>query len=266
MTFYYYIWYFMFFSFVGWCMEVAYHTICCGDFANRGFLSGPVCPIYGVGAVLVIFALRPFSEKLIVLFVSAVIITSLLEFVTGFLLEKMFHTKWWDYSDIPFNIMGYVCLKFSLCWGAACAFLIRVVLPVLDKVIGKIPIKVGAPILIICGVIYFTDAVCTVINLRNLNIKLKSIEEISLKIKLVSDELGIHISDSVSEIMEKTGEAAKAGKEKIEEFDRLKKQYKAKLAEFNMEQKRIIKAFPSVSSEKYKNAIYHIKRYINVKK
>lgn len=266
MSVYHYIWYFMFFSFAGWCMEVAYHTICCGDFANRGFLSGPVCPIYGVGAVMVIFALRPFSERLILLFIFAVIITSLLEFVTGFFLEKLFHTKWWDYSDIPFNIMGYVCLKFSLCWGVVCVFLIRVLLPGLDLVIDKIPYKVGVPILIICSLVYITDAACTIINLRNLNIKMKSIEEISFKIKLVSDELGIHISDSVSDIMEKTEGAAKVGKEKMEEFDRLKNQFKEKLSDFNMSQKRIMKAFPSVSSDKYKNAIYNIKRYFNIKK
>lgn len=117
MAVYNYLWYFVIFSFLGWCMEVAYHTVCCGDFSNRGFLNGPVCPIYGVGAVSVIACLRPVEDSMVLLFIFATVITSVLEFITGYVLEKIFHTKWWDYSNTPFNIMGYICLKFSLCWG-----------------------------------------------------------------------------------------------------------------------------------------------------
>ncbi len=266
MVIYNYLWYFVLFSFLGWCMEVAYHTVCCGDFSNRGFLNGPVCPIYGCGAVMVIASLRPFSDDMAILFLCATVITSLLELVTGYVLEKIFHTKWWDYSETPFNIGGYICLKFSLCWGVVCTFLMRVILPGCDKLIGKIPLKVGIALLAVFGACYLADAVYTVITLRSLKIKIRAMEEISVNLKKLSDELGIHISDSVADIMEKTGEVAKAGKEKAEEFDELKEQYKAKFREFNFGQRRIIRAFPKLSSDRYKNALAGIKKYFILKK
>lgn len=261
-----YLWYFVIFSFLGWCMEVAYHTISCGEFSNRGFLNGPVCPIYGVGAVLVIFSLRPFSENMLVLFVFAMIITSLLEFLTGYVLEKIFHTKWWDYSGTPFNIMGYICLKFSLCWGVVCTFLMRVILPFTDKLIVRIPYKVGAVLLIVIGICYIADAVYTVVTLRSLRIRIKTMEEISVRLRKLSDELGIHISDSVFDLMEKTEEITQAGKEKKEEFEKLKKQYLSKIKSLDLKQRRIIKAFPSLTSKRYKYSLKHIKDYINRRK
>lgn len=259
---YNFLWYFVIFSFLGWCMEVAYHTVCCGDFSNRGFLNGPVCPIYGVGAVLVIFGLRPFSENMPVLFVFATLITSLLEFLTGYVLEKIFNTKWWDYSNTPFNIMGYICLKFSLCWGVVCTFLMRVILPFTDKLILRVPDKVGTVLLIVIGICYVADAVYTVVTLRSLKIRIKATEEISVRLRKLSDELGIHISDSVFDLMEKTEEITQAGKEKKEEFEKLKKQYLSKIKSLDLRQRRIIKAFPSISSERYTHALVHIKDYI----
>lgn len=247
-------------------MEVAYHTVCCGDFSNRGFLNGPVCPIYGVGAVLVIASLRPFANDIWVLFLCATVITSLLEWVTGYVLEKIFRTKWWDYSDIPFNIGGYICLKFSLCWGVVCTFLMRVILPGCDKLILKLPLKIGVVLLVIFGICYIADAVHTVITLRSLKIKIRAMEEISAKLKKLSDDLGIHISDSVADLMEKTEEIAKNGKEKAEEFEKLKEQYREKFKEFNFGQKRIIRAFPTISSDRYKNAINSLKKRFGNKK
>lgn len=262
---YNYLWYFVIFSFFGWCMEVAYHTVCCGGFQNRGFLNGPVCPIYGVGAVLVIACLRPFAESMTILFVCATVITSALEFITGYVLEKIFHTKWWDYSGTPFNIMGYICLKFSLCWGAACTFLMRVVLPLCDRLLLRVPVKIGWTVLAVAGICYSADAVYTFITLRSLKIRFKRMEEISVSLRKLSDELGIHISDSVYDMMEKTEELSKIGKEKKSEFEQLKNQYVSKIKEFDFSQRRIIKAFPSISSERYTHALAHIKDYIKNK-
>lgn len=262
---YNYLWYFVIFSFLGWCMEVAYHAICCGDFSNRGFLNGPVCPIYGFGAVAVIASLRPFSQSITMLFVFAVLITSALEFVTGYVLEKIFHMKWWDYSETPFNIMGYICLKFSLCWGVAGTFLMRVVLPFCDKIILKVPEKFGVTLLVIFGICYAADAIYTIYTLRSLNLRIKAAEKISLKLRHISDDLGLHISSSVFDIMDKTEDLTKLSKSKIEEIEELKKQYSEKLSEFNFGQKRIIRAFPSLSSKHYKH-IEHIKNFLSRKK
>ena len=109
--------YFLIYSCLGWCLEVIYAAVTTGKLINRGFLNGPVCPIYGFGMVIVLFALTPLSHNLLLLYLGGVILPSALELVGGWALYKLYHTRWWDYSDYPFNIGGYICLEFSLLWG-----------------------------------------------------------------------------------------------------------------------------------------------------
>ena len=123
------LWFFLIYAFLGWCLEVTYQAVEYGVFINRGFLGGPYCPIYGVGVIVVTLALYPLRETIILLYVGSVVLTSSLEFVTGFILEKIFHQHWWDYSDDKFNVKGYICLKFSLLWGVACLVTVRIIHP-----------------------------------------------------------------------------------------------------------------------------------------
>ena len=115
-NFYEVLWIFIIYAFIGWCAEVSYAAVNRGIFVNRGFLNGPYCPIYGCGVVIVVTVLMPLKDNLFLLFVGSVVLTSVLEYITGFLLEKVFHNKWWDYSNLPFNLHGYICLKFSIYW------------------------------------------------------------------------------------------------------------------------------------------------------
>ena len=126
-TIYEVLWIFIVYAVIGWCSEVAYAALDTGKFVNRGFLNGPYCPIYGFGISLVIVVLTPLKENLLILYIGSVILTSVIEYITGYLLEKVFHNKWWDYSDKPYNIKGYICLKFSLFWGFACTFIVLVI-------------------------------------------------------------------------------------------------------------------------------------------
>ena len=114
---YHTIWNFFFYGFVGWCAEVAFAAVRQGKFVNRGFLNGPICPIYGIGVSLIIALLNGYKENLVLLYLASAVLVTLLEWVTGFLLEKLFHHRWWDYSEMPFNIGGYVCPLFSMIWG-----------------------------------------------------------------------------------------------------------------------------------------------------
>ena len=142
-TFYEVVWIFVIYAFIGWCTEVAYAATEKGVFVNRGFLNGPYCPIYGCGVLIVVAVLTPLKHNLIILFLGSFLMTSLLEFFTGFILEKAFHNKWWDYSDKPFNIKGYVCLKFSILWGLACSFIMLVLHPIIYRFIKTIPHMLG---------------------------------------------------------------------------------------------------------------------------
>ncbi len=114
-----YLIYFFIYAFIGWVVEVSYHAVTKGKFINRGFLAGPYCPIYGFGAISVIYFLTDIAEKnKLVLFLGSMLIATLIEFVAGFLLEKIFHERWWDYSDRKLNIGGYICLEFSAIWAS----------------------------------------------------------------------------------------------------------------------------------------------------
>ena len=131
MTFYDLLWYFTIYSFLGWCSEVIFATVTTGKFVNRGFLNGPVCPIYGFGMIIVLFTLSPLADNLLLLYIGGVILPSVLELAGGWALYKLYHTRWWDYSDFPFNIGGYICLEFSLLWGVGTVVVMKAVHPVI---------------------------------------------------------------------------------------------------------------------------------------
>lgn len=103
--------YFFIYAFLGWVSECIYCSIGHKKIINRGFLNGPVCPIYGFGALIVIFFLKRYENNVLELFLYGIIVTSILEYITGYLLEMIFNTTWWDYSRKKFNIKGRVCLK-----------------------------------------------------------------------------------------------------------------------------------------------------------
>ena len=121
------IWIFLVYAFLGWCAEVAFAAVHHGKFVNRGFLNGPVCPIYGVGMLVVVTLLWGLRHNLILLILGSAGLTTTLEYATGLILERFFHDKWWDYSDKPFNVKGYVCLEFTILWGLAAAFIVGAV-------------------------------------------------------------------------------------------------------------------------------------------
>lgn len=104
MTYYDILFSFFIYGFLGWCSEVAFAAFKQHSFVNRGFLNGPICPIYGIGVTVVVASLQPYVGNLILLYITSTILVTFLEWLTGFLLEKMFHHRWWDYSEMPLNI------------------------------------------------------------------------------------------------------------------------------------------------------------------
>lgn len=109
--------YFIIYSILGWIMESVVRSVAEKKIINTGFLIGPLCPIYGFGACIMILFLSHLKNRIILLFAISVIVLSAWEYIVGVLLEKLFKTKYWDYSDHKFNIQGRVCLTNSICWG-----------------------------------------------------------------------------------------------------------------------------------------------------
>lgn len=200
---YRFLWIFFIYAFLGWCTEVSYAALVTGKFVNRGFLNGPVCPVYGFGVVIVLAGLAPLEENLLLLFLGSVALTSSLEWLTGFVLEKLFHQRWWDYSDQPFNLSGYVCLRFSVAWGFACLFVLKLLHPTVLLFIRLIPRPLGLALLVLLGGVMAVDLTATVSSIVKLNRRLEQIDELAARIKEASNEFGENLAERVLDAAER---------------------------------------------------------------
>ena len=126
-------------SFLGWCMEVTCKLVQFGRFINRGFLLGPLCPIYGTGAVLMAYFLPLWTTQVESTFLLALVLCGMLEYITSWLMEKLFHARWWDYSQKRFNINGRVCASNLLAFGVMGVFVVKVLKPFAFGLFAKIP-------------------------------------------------------------------------------------------------------------------------------
>ena len=225
------VWIFIIYAFIGWCTEVSYAALDRGIFVNRGFLNGPYCPIYGCGVVIVVAVLTPLKDNLLILFIGSFLLTSILEYITGYLLEKVFHNQWWDYSDKPFNIHGYVCLKFSIYWGLACTFIMDVLHPIIYKGITLMPHIVGMILICIIMTVFFVDCGITVATILKFNKRLKVIDEMAERIHKLSDEIGENIYENVTDIVEKSGEFQETHAELLDKLVETTGAAKDKIAE-----------------------------------
>lgn len=115
--FYHIIQWFLIYSILGWIVESIYMSICNRRLTNRGFVRGPICPIYGVGALTVYFLLQPICHNVYMLYFLGCVIPTLLEYFTALLMLKIFGEVWWDYSEKPFNYKGILCLESTVAWG-----------------------------------------------------------------------------------------------------------------------------------------------------
>lgn len=252
-------WIFLIYAFLGWCSEVAFAAVNKGKFVNRGFLNGPVCPIYGFGMLIVVTALWGLKGNLILLFLGSATLTTALEFVTGFVLERFFHDKWWDYSDMPFNIKGYICLKFTVLWGLAATFIVGAVHRFVYMLIVKMPTVPGIILLAVFAAAFVTDFVITVTELAKMPKKLGALLEAEKALRAISDKIGENISDTTIAAKEKGSEIAVENKPKIDElkaeYEKKKQEFSAAFEKRNFVHRRIVKAFPNLKNGRY-SAVY----------
>lgn len=235
---YIYLWCFIAGSFLGWLCEVGFAAAKERKFVNRGFLNGTFCPIYGMGLVLMDVVLGRYRSNMAVLLIGAMVLGSALELAAGFLLEKVFKQKWWDYSDRPHNFRGYICLSFAVLWGLAGGIVVRVFMPMFKSLVEKIPTRLGLVLLAVFGSILLLDFIVTVISILGLNRRLKNIEAVSGRLREGADRFGELFSATVmgvqdryegSELKEKYGELSKRAKKEV---DALHKKYQG--AEFRI--------------------------------
>ena len=181
--------YFLIYAFLGWCLEVIFAAVTTGQLVNRGFFNGPVCPIYGFGMILVLLLLTPMQGSLFWLYLGGVLLPSALELAGGWLLYKLYHTRWWDYTDRPFNLGGYICLEFSLLWGVGTVLMVQVVHPVIAGLVAFVPPFVGVVLMAALYLVFAVDVVATAIDAAGLARELDALEKAADSIHDVSDAI-----------------------------------------------------------------------------
>lgn len=134
--------YFFIYSFLGWILETIYAYIVLGHFDNRGFLIGPICPIYGSGMLILTVGLSQYKGHNTKLFFASAFVLTYFEYIAGFALDAIFGLKWWDYSNDFFNINGRICLFFTVSWGIISLIAVNFIHPFVEKITDKVTNKI----------------------------------------------------------------------------------------------------------------------------
>ena len=200
-------------------------SLCCGCWSLWGLACLFVVKLLQPS---VLWVLEPLKENFLLLFLGSVVLTSLLEWLTGFVLERLFHQRWWDYSQEPFNLNGYICLRFSIAWGLACLFVVKLLQPSVLWCVRAIPHPVGVGLLILFSVTMAVDLAATVRTIARMNRQLSQLDELATSIKEMSNELGANLADRVLDAVE-IGDGLRADLQ--EELDDLREVLAAHRAE-----------------------------------
>lgn len=211
---------FFIYSILGWTMEIINNLIREKKFVNRGFLIGPYCPIYGCGGILITIFLSKYSEYPVALFCIALVLCGVLEYLTSFLMEKIFKARWWDYSKRKFNINGRVCLENIIPFGILSCIIIYIANPFFLNILEHIPENLSKVLLIILEGIFIIDFIISLTIIYGLRTTVKEVNK--------------KINDNTEEITKKVKEIL-IGKSAL--------------------YRRLISAFPRISIEKIKQKI-----------
>lgn len=285
--------YFTIYSFLGWVCESTYCSIGQKKLVNRGFLNGPFCPIYGFGALLVISILSPFVNNIPVLFIASIIVTSTLEYITSYVLEKIFHMSWWDYSTYKYNINGRVCLQNSLMFGLLSLFVMLVIHPAIDDFVASINTKVAFALSVLFATYFIVDTIITAGTILHLNERLEKLHELhedllekrKRHLEVVKGHLQASLANQIEELglskyspaeMEELlsndfkGNFIKEEHKIMNELEFEIKSLNTRIEELKRKghgvlRRRVIKAFPNMKSLKHKSLLEEIKENINNK-
>lgn len=199
--------FFFLYSFFGWIWESGYVSVRKHRWVNRGFMHGPMLPLYGSGAVSVLIITLPVRENLPLVFIMGMIGATLLEFFTGMIMESLFHVRYWDYSHLKFNIKGYICPVASLCWGVFSIMMVKVVHIPIEEVILKIPMTIAdglAFVLTVVAAVDFTQSFNEAMDMKKMLAQLDEtkvqIQKLQERIRETSEEMSEKLRTAAEEM------------------------------------------------------------------
>lgn len=248
--------YFIFYSFCGWLWETVYCSVVEKHLVARGFLYGPICPIYGVGVLLMILFFSPFKDNLVIFYFVALFVMTAWEYFVGWFLETTTHIKYWDYSHIKFNIKGRVCLPVSLFWGVLSYVAVFWIHPPVARLFDAIPMWLRYTL---CGSLLTLLVVDTVTTIR----KLALVTRLMGKLQTAGDELRLQLALAKAEAGDSIEEAGAQLREKLEgirdgltepvadRLDRLMETYDDLLVKAERQSRRFRNRYSHMTSSRY---------------
>ncbi len=255
--------YIMIYGFAGWVYETIICSIEARRFVDRGFLNGPYCPIYGFGAMLDVIILGNI-ENAAALFFLGMLLDTVLEYVTSYVMEALFHARWWDYSTYRFNINGRVCLLGAVVFGAFSLLAVKVVHPAVAGAVGMIPtvwLHVISAVLL-AGV--SVDVGVTVTGLSGFDEKLREItSEVETAVSKRAHELGVAISGAaagVGGVIERVGNLERTVADAVREAKSAALESLSK--RLNSQQSRMIRSFPHLRSVSYQKTLSGLREFV----
>lgn len=171
--------FFFIYGFLGWCYESAYVSIKHKRWVNRGFVRGPLLPLYGSGAILLLFVTIPFRESLLLMFVSGAIGATILEYVTGVVMEALFKVRYWDYSKRKFNFQGHICLAATTLWGFFAIVIVKLVHRPIENLVMSLPESIIEIFVMVVTVVFAADFALSfkaAMDIRDVLIKLEEVQ------------------------------------------------------------------------------------------
>ena len=192
-TFIQWLLFFFIYCFLGWVWESCYVSAKNREWINRGFLHGPMLPIYGSGAIIVLLCTIGVRDQIVLTFLFGMIGATILEYVTGACMERLFRVRYWDYSHMPLNLKGYICLPVSLGWGVFSVLLMRVIHVPIENLVLQIPERIAEVVSVVCSSAFavdFTLSFSEAMDLRDMLIRLsdsnEKIQRLQKRLEVVS--------------------------------------------------------------------------------
>lgn len=259
---------FTIYSFIGWACETVYCSMLSKKIINRGFLNGPFCPVYGFGALLLLLALDGLPRNVFLVFLFGTAVTTALEYFTGWLLEKLFHAKWWDYSANHFNYRGRICLLNSILFGFLSALLIFVLNPLTQTLISYLNDNLKIILSAFVFMYFSADLAVTIGSMHKLNLRLEALSSAMASVKEKLDTSNFYIALNVKERLEKLYDVldTERGRSINASVEKFRERIKMLELDNHALQKRIIRAFPNIRSTRYPDILNNIKEKVLAKK
>lgn len=233
------------YSFIGWAWETLMFTVQERRFVNRGFLNGPLCPIYGIGALILVWSFDGRTNNLYAIFIISLVMTTTLEYITGYLMEKLFNAKWWDYSMYPLNFQGRISLFSSLFFATGSVLLIRFLHPFMLRTTDTLPAFTKELTVLFLGLYLFIDISLTVRHVLLLNGRLSEIQGA--------------LNNFFGKYYRRAGEFKNAILVNFEDSEFYSDRIKTLFSLDRFQNRRILRAFPKLRSIRYDDALRRLR-------